>query len=317
MPRFLRSSMTLAVAAILCVSCGGGGGSSSSSSTASSASGSSGSTSQTGNYSTAGVLCSYSESTFNSSPSVNATSTAVWSCTSSARQLSANGLPDHAVGTFPNVNNPNTISAQSVTPSFALSPSLSGSSKTVQPTGYALNGVKFDPATAGSCDNSGSCTLVGNTGSWSIEALGQSSFNFGVDSNNAHVQPNGAYHYHGMPNGLIAELGKGTAMTLVGWAEDGFPIYARYGYSSANDAASAIKTLSGSYQLKSTPDSGRPSTSLYPMGTFSQDYQYVAGSGDLDECNGRTGVTPEFPGGIYYYVITDSYPYISRCVKGS
>ena len=52
------------------------------------------------------------------------------------------------------------------------------------------------------------------------------------------------------------------------------------------------------------------------MGTFTQDYEYVAGSGDLDECNGRFGVTPEFPTGIYHYYITDTYPFIQRCVKG-
>ena len=53
------------------------------------------------------------------------------------------------------------------------------------------------------------------------------------------------------------------------------------------------------------------------MGTFLQDYEYVAGSGDLDECNGRTGVTPEFPKGIYHYVVTDTWPYVHRCVKGT
>ena len=52
------------------------------------------------------------------------------------------------------------------------------------------------------------------------------------------------------------------------------------------------------------------------MGSFRQDWEYIAGSGDLDECNGRTGVTPEFPAGIYYYAITDTYPFIHRCVKG-
>jgi hypothetical protein len=40
------------------------------------------------------------------------------------------------------------------------------------------------------------------------------------------------------------------------------------------------------------------------------------GSGDLDECNGRMGVTPEFPDGIYHYYATDSYPFFQRCVKG-
>jgi YHYH protein len=50
---------------------------------------------------------------------------------------------------------------------------------------------------------------------------------------------------------------------------------------------------------------------------FQQDWEYVAGLGDLDECNGRKGVTPEFPNGTYHYVITDSYPYLQRCVKGT
>jgi hypothetical protein len=269
--------------------------------------------------STAGVQCSYSYSAFNSTASVNATSTSSWACTSSSRVLTANGLPDHDVGTFPNANNPNTISSQSVSASYTLSPTATSTSSNtgMAATGYLLNGVKIDPGTAGSCNDSGSsCSLIGNVGNWSIEALGQSSFNFGTDSSNAHVQPNGAYHYHGMPEGFIAKQGKGTAMTLVGWAADGFPIYARYGYTVATDATSAVKVIKGSYQLKASPDTSRPATSLYAMGTFKQDYAYVAGSGDLDECNGRTGVTPEFPGGIYHYYATDTYPFLQRCVKG-
>jgi len=142
-------------------------------------------------------------------------------------------------------------------------------------------------------------------------------FDFGIDFNHAHVQPTGEYHYHGMPEKLLEKLNKGQPMTLVGWAADGFPIYARYGYSKANDANSSIKVLTSSYRLKLTPDAGRPAVSLYPLGTFRQDYEYVAGLGDLDECNGRSGVTPEFPTGIYYYAITTSYPYIQRCVKGT
>jgi hypothetical protein len=160
--------------------------------------------------------------------------------------------------------------------------------------------------------------LLGNTGTWTIEALGQNSFDFGLDTNNAHVQPNGAYHYHGIPTGILNNDGAtGQKMLLVGWAADGFPIYARWGYSVATDATSAIKVIKGSYELKSTPDSGRPSTSVIPMGAFTQDYEYVAGSGDLDACNGRTGVTPEFPNGIYHYYITDTYPFIQRCAYGT
>ena len=157
------------------------------------------------------------------------------------------------------------------------------------------------------------------TAAWRMEALGQTSFNFGADENNAHVQPGGTYHYHGMPEGLIKTLNTttdSTAMTLIGWAADGFPIYARYGHTDATDATSATKVMKGSYQLQTTPDANRPSTDVYAMGTFQQDYEYVAGSGDLDECNGLTGVTPEFPDGTYHYYATDSYPYLQRCVKG-
>ena len=270
------------------------------------------------NASTAGIRCAESASVFNSSASVNATSTAAWSCSSTERLLTANGMPDHAVGTFPNADNPNAITAQSVSVSATLSPAVVSTTGTAtQVVGYVMNGVKLDPNTGGTCDNTGtSCSLVGGSGAWRMEALGQTSFKFGTDSNNAHVQPDGAYHYHGMPEGVITGQGKGTAMTLIGWAADGFPIYARYGHSTATDATSATRVLTSSYQVKATPDANRSSTSLYPMGTFTQDYQYVAGSGDLDECNGRTGVTPEFPNGIYHYMATDTYPYLQRCVKG-
>jgi hypothetical protein len=285
-------------------------------------SGDSGGDGASGTASTAGVHCSDTTNVYNSSASVQATSTASWSCTGSERVLSANGIPDHDVGTFPNANNPSAIAAQTVNAAMTLTPADAGSIDTdVHVIGFAFNGVKFDPATAASCsvDSGGttSCTAIGNTGSWSIEALGQTSFVLGLDSNNAHVQPDGSYHYHGMPEGYLAKLGNGEAMTLVGFAMDGFPIYARYGHATATDANSAIRIVTSSYQLKSTPDSGRPSTTDYPMGTFTQDYQYVAGSGDLDECNGRFGVTPEFPNGIYHYYITDTYPYIQRCLKGT
>lgn len=271
--------------------------------------------------STAGVACSYSYSAYNDSASVKATSTSAWTC-GTTRALTANGIPDHEVGTFPNTGNPNTISAQTVSASYTLTPTTASTATTLGGpagvTGYILNGVKIDAGTAGSCDSTGSnCSLIDNSGSWSIEALGQTAFNFGADSNNAHVQPGGAYHYHGMPEGFITKLAKGSTMTLIGWAADGFPVYARYGYTDATSATSAIKVIKGSYQLKTTVSSTRPSSTTYALGTFAQDWQYVAGSGDLDECNGRTGVTPEFPTGIYHYYATDSYPYLQRCVKGT
>jgi hypothetical protein len=271
--------------------------------------------------STAGVLCNLSQSVMNSSASVKKLSTFKWACSATERLLTANGIPNHAVGTFPNTNNPNTIAEVKVSAKFTLKPVATSTATTLGgPRGavaYAINGVKFDPDTGGTCDDTGkSCSPIGGTGSWRMEALGQKSFNFGTDSNGAHVQPDGEYHYHGLPEGYVTKLNKGKTMTLIGWAADGFPIYARYGYTKATNAKSAIKVMKGSYKNKATPDANRPATSLYAMGTFKQDWEYVAGSGDLDECNGRTGVTPEFPKGIYHYYATDTYPFVQRCVKG-
>jgi hypothetical protein len=279
-------------------------------------------TGTTSNVSTVGVKCMYSYSAFNSSASVSTTSTADWFCDASNRTLSANGIPDHGVGTFPNANNPNAISQQAVSASFTLDPVLTSTATILGGprgvTGYVLNGVKIDAGTAGSCNNSGgSCSLAGNVGSWNIEALGQDSFNFGDDANHAHVQPGGAYHYHGIPEGFVNRLNNGIEPTLIAWAADGFPIYARYGYLNAMDANSGIVVIESSYQLKASPDASRPDVSLFSMGTFTQDYEYVAGLGDLDECNGRTGVTPEFPDGIYHYYATDGYPFLQRCMKGA
>ena len=38
-------------------------------------------------------------------------------------------------------------------------------------------------------------------------------------------------------------------------------------------------------------------------GIISAKGRYVDGLGTLDEANGRSGVTPEFPNGTYYYII--------------
>ena len=279
-----------------------------------------------GEYSTANILVDISEEVYNDDESVNAYSKYAWTSDATSRRLSGNGIPNHEVGTFPNPHNPNTISEQNVNATFALCPSLISENGVAVggPGGviaYALNSVKFDPGTAGRCTDTGFCSLGPGPGSWNIEALGHSTFDFGDDMNHAHVQPSGEYHYHGIPELYLTNLGNGEAMTLVGWAADGFPVYARYGYTDANDSSSAIKVVKPSWQLKSNGDSGRPNTNArtgqsIPLGAFTQDFEYVAGSGDLDQCNGRIGVTPEFPDGIYHYMVTDHFPFFSRCLKG-
>ena len=287
--------------------------------------------------STATILVNIDEEIYNNDESVLSYSKYSWSSDGTNRILNGNGIPNHEVGTFPNSNNPNSISEQNVSKSFTLCPSIiyEGGLEVVGPAmaiAYALNSVKFDPATAGRCNDAGECSLARGDGNWNIEALGHETFDFGDDMNHAHVQPNGAYHYHGMPELLIDFLGDSNGMTLIGWASDGFPVYARYGYADPEDSQSQLKALTTSYRLKSQPDENRPNTLTailggpnatnninkpIPMGAFTQDYEYVEGLGDLDECNGIFGVTPEFPDGIYYYVVTDDFPFFTRCLKGN
>ena len=216
-----------------------------------------------GDYSTENVLTNINEEIFNNDESVNTYSRYSWSSNGENRVLRGNGIPNHEVGTFPNSGNPNRISEQSVNKNFTLCPSVISENglDIVGPAmviAYALNSVKFDPATAGRCNDAGVCSLAQGQGNWNIEALGHDTFDFGDDMNHAHVQPNGAYHYHGIPELLVEFLGDKQEMTIVGWASDGFPVYARYGFSDPDDPNSSVKSLKPSYRLKTEPDRNRP-----------------------------------------------------------
>ena len=69
--------------------------------------------------------------------------------------------------------------------------------------------------------------------------------------------------------------------------------------------------MQSSYQTVATPATGRPSTDDFSLGHFVQDWEYVEGSGDLDECNGMT------VNGSYGYYVTVGYPYVVGCYKGA
>jgi len=96
------------------------------------------------------------------------------------------------------------------------------------------------------------------------------------------------------------ELDSNAHSPIIGWAYDGNPIYGPYGYSSKTGGA--VKCLVPGYVKKQNiiNDPSRPSTSIYSEGLFVEDYIYD-GNGDLDEHNGRFGITPEYPNGVYAY----------------
>jgi hypothetical protein len=227
------------------------------------------------------------------------------------RYIESNGIPNHSTGQFPNQGNPNSIRAQSYKRRVPVVPRPGHGEHRGYEFGVAINGVMFDPGTA---------ELWNNDRRWHYEALSGvmvSHGSLGMDQNLAHVQPNGAYHYHGLPMGLLNKLDYRNHVVLVGWAADGYPIYGPYGYTDPLDSRSRIKELKSSYRLKSgtRPSGGDGPGGAYD-GSFAQDYEYVAGLGDLDEYNGRTGVTVEFPKGTFYYVLTSSWPFVPRMFRG-
>ncbi len=237
------------------------------------------------------------------------------------RVIECNGVPDHEPGRFPNRGNPNAIREQAYRFRMPVSPRAHERATAVGRTlfGVAVNGVVFDPGTAEWWAAGSSRPVRERSSGWNYEALG--GLDLGLDGHHAHVQPTGAYHYHGLPTGLIQRLRQergGAGMVLVGYAADGFPIYAERGHEQADDASTPLKKLRPSYQLrKGTRPGGNDGPGGRYDGTFVQDYEYVAGSGDLDECNGRVGVTSEYPGGTYYYVLTEAFPFVPRLFRGT
>ena len=229
------------------------------------------------------------------------------------RVIKANGWPDHTPGTFPRRGNPNVPTAQNYTFRVPLKPKPREAPQRRGGWwwGVALNGVPFEPGTGETWNND-------PQSGWRYEAA-TVFLNLGLDEHNAHVQPNGSYHYHALPVGLVERLGgDGKRMLQVGWAADGFPVYTSWAYADAKDGKSELRKMKSSYQLKKGP---RPAQEGGPGGNydgrFSQDFEFVAGTGELDETNGRTGVTPEFPEGTYYYCISAEYPFVARTWRGT
>ena len=210
------------------------------------------------------------------------------------RMIESNGIPDHSPGQFPNRGNPNTISPQSYSFRMPLEPVFS--SQTFEYGhdlfGVALNGVPFDPETAEFWNND-------RSSGWNYDAL-SGKINLGIDTHHAHVQPTGAYHYHGVPAALIRKSG-GRNPVLAGYATDGFPVYYEPG-------------VRPSWRLKQGTRLSGPGGRY--DGTYVQDYEYAAGTGDLDECNGRVSTTAEYPAGIYHYDLTEAFPFVPRCLHG-
>jgi hypothetical protein len=100
-----------------------------------------------------------------------------------------------------------------------------------------------------------------------------------VDSCNGHPTPMGQYHYHGLPSCVTSEV------------------------DVTNGPSHIIGIAIDGFPVYGNRDlSGQAITAK-----------------DLDECNGITSATPEFPGGVYHYVLLDAADDTSsiRCYRGT
>lgn len=193
---------------------------------------------------------------------------------------------------------------------------------------------------------------------WNRDAYVNESRTF--DAALAHQQNWGTYHYHTQPIALRYLLGDhvdfdATTKTyrestgaptkhspILGWMQDGYPIYGPYGFSNPTNPASGLRRMVSGFTLRNglngadnlaqtgrrtlpawealeqnrsvvlqSFETGPDVGGNYPLGHYMEDYAFLGDLGkvqskdfDLDEVNGRWCVTPEFPQGTYAYFTT-------------
>ena len=229
--------------------------------------------------------------------------------------ISSNSIPNHDVndkGAFAN-----TIGEVNETFSIPVSPSVASSTTQLSleyDNAIFLNGAKLD-LLAAACYGVGPNPLgkekigcMQTDTPWRYDPMSPLN-KFGTDSHNAHTQPDGAYHYHGDPMAIYDSSGQ-TASGVIGFAADGFPIYGPF-----IDKSGSIRRVTSSYVLKNGMRQNQSGEGAFPGGTYDgtyiDDYEYQAGVGDLDECNGM------MINGRYGYFVTSTYPWIMKCFKGT
>jgi hypothetical protein len=273
--------------------------------------------------------------------------------------INATGMPAYKVGPFTGDGNPNQAGDQNAIFKIPLNPTENTGTKTPTSggnIGIFINGVAMFDFRDGVAWNTSTNSVCGGPGnppcpggpatvqSWNRDAVLYEKPGF--DCSKGH--PAGTnYHHHQNPSAFdldlnvistICNLYDGDGLyainpsqhsPLIGYAYDGFPIYGAYGYANTNGTGGITRMKSG-YQLRNitvrthwadgTDVSDGPAVSAtYPLGSFREDYEWVAHPSDesyLDEHNGRFCVTPEYPAGIYCYFATvdanhnSAYPYL-------
>ncbi len=251
------------------------------------------------------------------------------------RLISSNNFPDHnyCYNSPSQAPDPvNYVFSLDLTPTLAASKTSITNPSTKRPSiyfGVSVDGVLLAPAPASPFIFENTRTGEFNW-DWIFEPTnnqGSGPTLVGLDCASAHTGGQG-YHYHGNMFQYAEKIQTGLSTTTtppagpvhIGWAADGFPILYRF----APDGVGGLALLQPSYQLKpgDRPGDGVNSPCGPHNGKYTNDYEYIAGSGDLDECNGISrNVTINTICGPqtfdYFYVVTDDFPQISRCFSGT
>ena len=247
-----------------------------------------------------------------------------------------NGIPGYVIGPYRD-GNPAIAVGRNYLFKLPLKPTVQTAAKTVVGLGHIgvlINGVPiYNYADARSYNN-------GNI--WHQNAIhferagfdcatGHPAPIMGGGGGGGGVTP-GQYHHHQNPTAFnIAKVNMSDVCNmyladglyvpdstkhgpLIGFAFDGFPIYGAYGWQTGS---TTVTRIIPSYQRRAITDrttlaSGTaltaaqygPTLAAQALGAYAEDFEYAAGSGDLDEHNGRFCITPEYPEGTYAYFAT-------------
>ncbi|GAB5494704.1 MAG: hypothetical protein Phog2KO_49190 [Phototrophicaceae bacterium] len=198
------------------------------------------------------------------------------SCTDDMMIIESNGIPNYE---FIPVT-PGNLTVQDLNIEIPLEPTIAEETTDIALLGLvavAVNGAPiFGP-------NEG-----GNLG------FGDPMLDEILDFCNGHVGPSG-YHLHASPTCLFDDYE--SANLVIGYALDGFPIFAPY--VCADDSCSDVVEVTSSWERTSDV------TSAWDA------HEYIEGSGDLDQCNGMT-----LEDGSYAYFATQTFPYVIGCYVG-
>jgi hypothetical protein len=261
--------------------------------------------------------------------------------------VNCSGLPAYVIGPYLD-GNPSQASNRNYLFKLPLNPQAQTGTATavgMGNTGVLINGVPVYNYADGRSYNNG--------GVWHQNAVAFE--NAGFDCAKGHPSPvfqggmggtlvGGSYHHHQNPSAFnIATVPLSNVCNvyladglyvpdstrhgpLIGFAFDGFPIYGGYGYANPTTPG-ALKRMVPSYRKRNitnrtTLPDGSPASQVGPtlaaqaLGSYFEDFEYVANSGDLDIHNGRFCKTPEYPNGTYAYFATidrngnSVYPYV-------